>query len=465
MTARVLIVDDEANMRRMLSAVLADEGFEIQTVASATDALAAIPAFEPDAALVDLVLGQGVDGLGLLEQLHARHPHVIVVMMRGQATLAHAVGATKLGAFQFLEKPVSTENVIATTRAAVDLAQARAENRALRAALEDEEYLIVGSSPAMEHVRALIAQVAPTSSRVLVTGESGTGKELVARGIHAQSPRASKPLVSVNCAAVPRELLESELFGHEKGAFTGATQRRDGKFELANKGTLFLDEVGELELTHQAKLLRVLETGSVERVGGTSARTVDVRVIAATNKDLEAEIAAGRYRQDLFFRLEVFPIRVPPLREHLEDLPALVRHLAEQVARRCNRPRRQFGDDVIASLGAHPWPGNIRELGNLIERLTIIGQGPVTRIELDPMLGSARSARLTTPSGERPLTPLSASIGAALEAYERDLIESALAASQGNVSEAARRLRTDRSNLHRRMRRLDIGRSDTGVSE
>jgi len=466
MTGRVLIVDDEANLRRMLEAVLTDEGLEVQAVESAAAALAAIPVFEPDAALLDLVLGAGADGLALLEQIRARHPDVVAVMMSGKAMLADAVRATKLGAFQFLEKPVSTENLIVTTRAAVDLSRARAENRALKAALGSDEEAMIGSSRAIEGVRNLIAQVAPTSSRVLIVGESGTGKELVARSIHAQSPRAAKPLVSVNCAAVPRELLESELFGHEKGAFTGAVARREGKFQLAHGGTLFLDEVGDLELAAQAKLLRVLETETVERVGGTSPRRVDVRVIAATNRVLESEVAAHRYREDLFFRLNVFPIVVPPLMDRLDDLPVLVEHLASRAARRCNRPVRAFGEDALRRLGEHSWPGNVRELANLIERLTIVGQGPVTRAELDPVLGSSRASRASGGlEAARLSNDPSRSIGEALEVYERGLIESALAASRGNISEAARRLRTDRSNLHRRMRRLGIGRSDTNVSD
>ena len=466
MTGRVLVVDDEANLRRMLEAVLTDEGLEVEAVESAAAALRAIPTFEPDAALLDLVLGEGADGLALLDQLRARHPDVIAVMMSGKATLADAVRATKLGAFQFLEKPVSTESLVVTTRAAVDLAHARAENRALRAALGGDEHAMIGSSRAIAGVRALIAQVAPTSSRVLIVGESGTGKELVARSIHAQSPRAAKPLISVNCAAVPRELLESELFGHEKGAFTGAVERREGKFQLAHGGTLFLDEIGDLELAAQAKLLRVLETQTVERVGGTSSRTVDVRVIAATNRVLESEVAARRFREDLFFRLNVFPISVPPLRDRLEDLPMLVEHLAARVARRCNRPVRLFDDDALRRLREHPWPGNVRELANLIERLTIVDQGPVARNELDSVLASPAGTRAGAGGSARPRPAnLSRSIGETLADYERDLIESALAASKGNISEAARRLHTDRSNLHRRMRRLGIGRSDTNVSD
>ncbi len=460
MSPRVLIVDDEANLRRMLQALLEDDGHEVRAAANAADALDAVPAFAPDVVLLDLVIGEGPDGLAVLGQLKARDPDLVVIMMSGKATLADAVRATQLGAFQFLEKPLSPESVLTTTHAALELARTRAEARALRAALT-QDYRIVGGSPAIAQVKQLIARVAPTNSRVLITGESGTGKELVARAIHAESPRALKPLVTLNCAAVPRELLESELFGHEKGAFTGAVQRREGKFELAHGGTLFLDEVGELEPAAQAKLLRAVETGSVERVGGTAARPVDVRVVAATNKNLDADAKAGRFRADLFFRLNVFPIHVPPLRERLDDLPALVEHLAARAAAHCNRPRRAFGDVALERLRAHTWPGNIRELANLIERLTILGEGPVSGAELEPMLAAG-------PPAVRPCTGTTASpqsLSNALEHYERRLIQEALDAAAGNLAEAARRLDTDRGNLHRRMRRLGMSRKDTDVSK
>ncbi len=461
MSPRVLIVDDEANLRRMLQALLEDAGHEVRAAASGAEALAAVPAFGPEAVLLDLVIGDGPSGLTVLEQLKAGDPDPVVIMMSGKATLADAVRATQLGAFQFLEKPLSPESVLTTTRAALELAAARAEAKALRASLT-HDYEMVGDGPAMAAVQRLITQVAPTTSRVLITGESGTGKELVARAIHAGSPRALKPLVSLNCAAVPRELLESELFGHEKGAFTGAVQRRIGKFELAHGGTLFLDEVGELEPAAQAKLLRVLETGAVERVGGSAARAVDVRVVAATNKAIDREVKADRFRADLFFRLDVFPIHVPPLRERLDDLPALVAHLEGRAAVRCNRPRRSFGDAALERLRAHPWPGNIRELANLVERLTILGDGPVSAAEIEPMLAGAAPANATQAGRAGASAP---SLSAALEHYERRLIREALDAAGGNLAEAARRLGTDRANLHRRMRRLGMSRRDTDASK
>jgi two-component system nitrogen regulation response regulator NtrX len=460
MTPRVLIVDDEANLRRMLSAVLEEDGHQVRLASAASEAMEAAAAFAPDVVLLDLIIGDGPDGIAVLEQLRAQDPDTVVVMMSGKATLADAVRATRLGAFQFLEKPLSPETLTTTVRAALELARARAESRALRAALATDDQ-IVGASSAVVAMKRLIAQAAPVKTKVLISGESGTGKELVARAIHAQSPRAARPLVAVNCAAVPRELLESELFGHEKGAFTGATQRRQGKFELADGGTLFLDEVGEMEPAAQAKLLRVLETDLVERVGGTVARPIDVRVIAATNRNLERDIANGRFRSDLYFRLNVFPIRLPPLRERLEDLPALVRHLAAHAARRCNRPARVFADGAMARLSAHRWPGNIRELANLVERLTILGEGAVTLGELEPVLRAAGPTE--SAGGAAPTT--GASLSDALEDYERRLIGDALANAGGNLAEAARSLKTDRANLHRRMRRLSMSRKDTDVSK
>ncbi|HXV86412.1 MAG TPA: sigma-54 dependent transcriptional regulator [Gemmatimonadales bacterium] len=459
MSARILMVDDDANLRRMLAALLEEDGHAVRGVGTAAEAIQAAVEFDPDLVLLDLIIGEGPDGVSVLEQLKARDPELVVVMMSGKATLADAVRATRSGAFHFLEKPLAPETLLATTRAGLTLARARAEARAFRAAhLSDDE--IVGASPAVAHVRRLIAQAAPTRSKVLITGESGTGKELVARAIHAQSPRAARPLVSVNCAAVPRDLLESELFGHEKGAFTGATQRREGKFELAHGGTLFLDEVGELEPAAQAKLLRVLETGVVERVGGTAGRDVDVRVIAATNQDLERAVQTGRFRRDLFFRLNVFPIVVPPLRERPQDLPLLITHLAGHAARRCNRPPRPFAEGALARLAMHHWPGNIRELANLIERLTILGEGPVTLVEVEPMLHppppSSTALHHPSPPG---------SLSSSLADYERRLSQDALTRANGNLAEAARSLQTDRANLHRRMRRLGMSRKDTDASK
>jgi two-component system nitrogen regulation response regulator NtrX len=342
--------------------------------------------------------------------------------------------------------------VLGAVRAAADLVRARAENRALRAELPPADE-ILGDSRLMLELKALIAQVAPTPARVLITGESGTGKELVARAIHAQSPRSRRPMVSLNCAAIPHDLVESELFGHEKGAFTGAIQRRQGRFELADGSTLFLDEIGDLPADIQAKLLRVLEQNTIERVGGERTRPIDVRVIAATNRDLERETGAGRFRRDLFFRLNVFPIHVPPLRDRPDDIPALVRHFARVAGARSARPPRMFDEGALARLQAHHWPGNVRELANLVERLTITGRaGTVDRSEVDTVLGH---------DGVPEPPVLSGSLVEALDRYERELIRSALERAGQRVAEAARLLQTDRANLYRRMRRLGLSHRDT----
>ncbi|HEX9729987.1 MAG TPA: sigma-54 dependent transcriptional regulator [Gemmatimonadales bacterium] len=458
MTARVLIVDDERNIRKMLAAILAQEGYAVQEAEDGHAVAGAVQRFEPEIVLLDLVMEPGPSGLAVLEHLRTDRPELIVIMMSGKATLHDAVRATKLGAFQFLEKPLTPESVLVALRAATELAHVRAENRALRAQTAAED-AIVGSAPPMADVRSLIAGVAPTPSRVLISGESGTGKELVARAIHRQSPRAAKPFVAVNCAAVPRDLIESEMFGHQRGAFTGAHADRIGKFEMAHHGTLFLDEIGDLEQGAQAKLLRVLETGTFARVGAEHERTVDVRVVAATNRDLERASAAGRFRADLFYRLNVFPIRVPALRERLSDVPALAAHFAAVAAATCARPPRALTGPALTRLQEHGWPGNVRELANLIERLTIIGgRDPISAAEVDTVLGRSPGPAESGSPSEADGAP---GLASALDAFEANLIRSALAKAGGNVADAARRLETDRANLYRRMRRLGIDRNDT----
>jgi two-component system nitrogen regulation response regulator NtrX len=446
----------------MLRSLLEAESYEVEEADGTAAAVATCERAEPDVILLDLVMEPGPDGIAALEQLKARQVDSVVVMMSGKATLDDAVRATKLGAFQFLEKPLTPEGVLTTIRAAVELAQARAENRALRAELTGTSD-IIGSSRVMGEVRNLVSQVAPTPARVLITGESGTGKELVARAIHLRSPRAGRPMVSLNCAAVPRELLESEMFGHERGAFTGAVSRRHGKFELADRSTLFLDEVGDMHPELQAKLLRVLETGTIERVGGEREKLVDVRVIAATNKDLARHTAVGSFREDLLFRLNVFPIHVPPLRDRLEDLSELVQRFAILAGAKCARPALVFGPDAIDRMHAYNWPGNVRELANVVERLTIVGAGgTVSAEDVAGVLPSGR-ARGSVPGS--PIAGGTADLAAALELYEAELISRALREADGNVAEAARRLKTDRGNLYRRMRRLNLSRSDTNVSK
>ena len=445
--AQVLLVDDEANIRRMLAALLREEGFTVAEAPNGNTALLQLDEVDPDVVLLDLLMPPGPDGLEILASIRDRARGTPVIMMSGKAQLADAVRAVKLGAFQFLEKPLTPESVLVTVRAALELNRTRAENRALHAELGRRSALL-GDSAAMREVRALIERVAPTEARVLLTGESGTGKELAAAAVHAASRRAGRPFVTVNCAAIPRDLVESEMFGHERGAFTGATERRLGRFELAHTGTLFLDEIGDLSADAQAKLLRTLETGELQRLGAEGSQRVDVRIIAATNRTLEDAVAEGVFREDLFFRLNVFPIRLPPLRERLADLPALVAHLAERV-----RPRQApaFTPEALAALARYAWPGNVRELANLVERLGILCGPTVEAAEVREVLRAGPSPPAPVLPG-RPLTD-------ALDDYERGLIGAALGQARGNIAEAARLLQTDRANLYRRIRRLGLDRT------
>lgn len=455
--ASILIVDDEANIRRMLGSLLRAEGYRAREAPDARAGLAAVIEDEPDAMLLDVAM-PGETGLDVLSEIRESAPDLPVVMMSGQASLSDAVRATKLGAFHFLEKPLTPEAVLVTLRSAVEVRRTRELNRALREELGEGEDL-VGDSQAMGRVRDLIARVAPTDSRVLVVGESGTGKELAAAAIHRMSRRAAGTFVRVNCAAIPRDLVESELFGHERGSFTGASERRIGKFELADRGTLFLDEVGDLGAEAQAKLLRALEAGVIERVGGSETIPVDVRVIAATNKDLRAEAGAGRFRDDLFFRLHVIPLELPPLRERREDVRLLVRHfVARHRSRNAMRPPR-LTEAALRALERHPWPGNVRELANIVERLMILHPGSdVGEEEIGSVLAGSPTRTPTLPGAAAYADRPDAGLADRLDGFERALILGALDAADGSVAEAARRLRTDRANLYRRMRRLEIER-------
>jgi len=450
----VLIVDDEPNIRRMVGALLASEGYEVRDAADGSSGLARAAESVPDVVLLDLMMPGELDGLGTLARLREAAPDVPVIMMSGKAGLSDAVKATKLGAFNFLEKPLSPEGVLLALASALELRRVRREARSLREDLGLAGEMI-GASPAMDRVRELIARVAPTDARVLVTGESGTGKELVASAIHAQSPRRNRPFVRVNCAAIPRDLVESEMFGHEKGAFTGATDRRIGRFELAHTGTLFLDEVGDLGAEAQAKLLRAIEAKEIERVGGAKPIRVDVRIVAATNRDLTRATAEGTFREDLLFRLNVIPIEVPPLRERPDDLPALVAHFSALHRARTGRRAPRFTEGALALLARYRWPGNVRELANIVERLAILHAGgdvdePDVRAVLPVDGGARRSEPLPDPAS------LDSSLSDTLDEHERMLIVRALSAAGGNVADASRRLKTDRANLYRRMRRLGI---------
>jgi len=457
----VLIVDDEPNIRRMVGALLASEGYEVREAPDGARGVALALESEPDVALVDLMMPGELDGMGLLTAFRERIPDVPVVMMSGRAGLSDAVRATKLGAFTFLEKPLTPEGVLLALASALELRQARRETRTLRADLGLAGEMI-GDSPALRRVREMIAKVAPSDARVLITGESGTGKELVAAAIHGGGMRKDRPFVRVNCAAIPRDLVESEMFGHERGAFTGATERRIGRFELADRGTLLLDEVGDLGAEAQAKLLRAIESGEIERVGGSKPIRVDLRIVSATNKDLTRAVADGTFREDLYFRLNVIPLAIPPLRERPDDIPALVRHFSMVHRGRTGQPLTSWSADALDTLVRYRWPGNVRELANIVERLAILHPGrQVTSDEVREVMPTA-SMRLAQPAALPNATVLEASLTDTLDEYERVLITRALSVAGGNIAEAARRLQTDRPNLYRRMKRLGIVESDRG---
>jgi len=454
----VLIIDDEPNIRRMVGALLNAEGYEVRDASDGVSGANKAGESEPDVVMLDLMMPGAMDGMGTLERLRAEIPDSPVVMMSGKAGLSDAVKATKLGAFTFLEKPLSPEGVLLALSSAMELRRARLEARALRADLGLAGQM-VGDSPGLQKVRDLIARVGPSDSRVLISGESGVGKELVAAAIHAVSARRDKPFVRVNCAAIPRDLVESEMFGHEKGSFTGATERRIGRFELAHTGTLLLDEVGDLGAEAQAKLLRAIEAREIERVGGGQPIRVDVRIIAATNKDLGRAVADGKFREDLLFRLNVIPLSVPPLRERPGDIEQLVRHFSALHHARTGQGAPRWAPDAVAALHRYRWPGNIRELANIVERLAILhAGGELGEDAVRSVLPVERAAAATTPLPDP--AALDNSLSDTLDEYERTLIARALSMAGGNVAEAARKLKTDRPNLYRRMRRLGLGSSD-----
>ncbi len=458
----VLIVEDEPNIRRMVGALLVAEGYEVRDAPDGASGIALALESDPDVALVDLMMPGAIDGMGVLTALREKRPDLPVIMMSGRAGLADAVRATKLGAHNFLEKPLTPEGVLLALSSALELRQARRETQALRADLGLSGEM-VGDSLPMRRLRELIERIAPSDARILIQGESGTGKELVAAAIHAGSPRRDRPFIRVNCAAIPRDLVESEMFGHERGSFTGATERRIGRFELAHRGTLLLDEVGDLGAEAQAKLLRAIEAREIERVGGSRPIPIDVRVIAATNKDLPRAVREGAFREDLLFRLNVLPVTVAPLRERPDDMPALVMHFATLHRVRTGRAVPSWGDDALRLLQRYRWPGNVRELANIVERLIILHAGQrITAREVAQVLPvdvpeDVATASLPDPAG------LDAPLAELLDGYERLLIARALTVAGGNIAEAARRLQTDRPNLYRRMRRLGIT-QDAGVT-
>jgi two-component system nitrogen regulation response regulator NtrX len=444
----ILIVDDEPGVRSSLSGVLRDEGFDVEAAASGEECLerAARTAF--DVIVLDVWL-PGVDGLATLQRLRERKVDAQVVMISGHGNIESAVRAIKMGAFDFVEKPLSLDKTVLVVRNALRQRDLEAENRALRARV-DRQQVMVGESFAMRQLREQVEMAAPTNGRVLIYGENGTGKELVARTVHQFSRRRHGPFVEVNCAAIPEELIESELFGHMKGAFTGAVVDKPGRFEQASGGTIFLDEIGDMSLKTQAKVLRVLQEQVMERVGGTQRIRVDVRVLAATNKELPAEIRAGRFREDLYFRLNVIPIFVPPLRDRRDDIPLLADHFMALMAAEYGRRPKRFAPEAVARLQHYPWPGNVRELRNVIERLMIMVPGDTITAQDLAFLGHDDvSAAVEATGACRPLAE-------AREQFERDYILQALAAQQGNISRTADVLGVERSNLYKKMKAFGI---------
>ncbi|HEX8851400.1 MAG TPA: sigma-54 dependent transcriptional regulator [Gemmatimonadaceae bacterium] len=450
MSRRILVVDDEAGIRAALSQLLEYEGYEVHQAANAVDALGEYGRFAPDLVFMDVKMA-GIDGLEALKRLREQDPRAVVVMISGHGTIQTAVEATQLGAYDFLEKPLDTDRILVTLRNALQHLELRDEVRSLREQVKSR-FEIVGASYAIKALTDRIEKVAGTPARVLITGENGTGKELVARAIHNQSPRAKKPLVEVNCAAIPAELIESELFGHMKGSFTGAVSDRAGKFEQADGGTLFLDEIGDMSPSAQAKVLRVLQDGVVTRIGGSKPTSVDVRVLAATNKNLEEEIAAGRFREDLFYRLNVVPLHVPPLRERREDIPLLVAHFVAQLSERDGVTPRSFEPEAVALLSRMEWPGNVRELRNTVERLLILANGPrVTVQDVERLVGraSAEPSALGALGSIRTFEEFK-------DAAERAFLLAKLREFDWNVSETARALDMPRSNLYKKIERYAL---------
>jgi two-component system nitrogen regulation response regulator NtrX len=441
----ILIVDDESGIRHSLCALLRDEGYDSDAVSSGEECLQATRKKRYSLIFLDVWL-KGMDGIEVLGQLQRQDAPPMTIMISGHASIETAVRATKLGAFNFIEKPLSLEKVILAVRNAVEFSRLEEENRRLRGELE-ERFQLLGDSVPMKALRQQIALTAPTNGRVLIYGESGTGKELIAHALHLQSQRSNGPFVEVNCAAIPEELIESELFGHRKGSFTGASEDKAGKFQRADEGTIFLDEVADMSLKTQAKVLRVLEQQSVEPVGASNPIAVDVRVIAATNKRLEEEIARGAFREDLFYRLNVIPFVVPPLRERKPDIPVLARHFLGEFSRKYSRGAREFSPEAVEVLMRYGWPGNVRELKNLVERLVIITlEERIEPHHLPPEIfrGGGRG------------DDSAATLGDARAAYERDFILRKLEENQWNMTRTAAAVGLERSHLYRKMKSLGI---------
>jgi two-component system nitrogen regulation response regulator NtrX len=447
--ARLLLVDDDANTLASLSRAFRMEGYEVAVCDNPERALQLAQQEGFDLIFSDVIM-PGKDGLTLLDEMKAAGVAAPVVMMSGQAHIQMAVKATRLGAFDFLEKPISTDKLLLTAKNALQLTQLRNENRQLRSQLGKHELVYAGET--MKKLMAQLERVAASETRVCILGETGTGKELVARTIHDRSPRRNGPFVTVNCAAIPSELIESELFGHEKGAFTGAAARHEGKFEQANHGTIFLDEIGDMPLQMQTKLLRVLEEGEVERVGGGRPLPVDVRVLVATHRNLEKLVSEGKFRQDLFHRVYVFPVFLPPLRERREDIPALVKHFVAQIVDHNGWKPISFSDEALALLEQYRWPGNVRELRNLVERMLLIATDNNIDADIVRMVLPQNSASLSGGVG----LPAQGTLAERVQGLEREIVLAELKRNNYQMSNTARSLGLERSHLYKKCEQLGI---------
>jgi two-component system nitrogen regulation response regulator NtrX len=449
----ILVVDDEKDIRTSLRGILEDEGYQVVTAASGSEALETVREELPDLVLLDIWM-PGMDGLETLEKLKGLLPLITVIMISGHGTIETAVRATKLGAFDFIEKPLSLDKVLIAVTNALRMKDLAAENDELKRAAGNEHEL-VGGSAVMETLRQQIMRVAPTNASVLINGANGTGKELVARSIHYYSQRHSKPFVAINCAAIPEELIESELFGHEKGAFTGAIAQKKGRFDTADGGTLFLDEIGDMSLKTQSKVLRILQERCFERVGGTRLVTVDVRIIAATNKDLDEEIRLGQFREDLYYRLNVVPFRMPMLRERGDDIPMLVEHFVSLFYRKEGRAPKRFHPEALEVFKQYDWPGNVRELRNIIERILIMAPGQtITREDIPDLRGGGNEPPHPCPTLDKAFAV--PTLREAREEFEREFIVQKLVENDWNISRTAEIIELERSNLHRKIKSYGI---------